>query len=808
MSMGRGRTAHSTRSVAATLVLVAISVIASSVAALTFVGAAAPRAQVVHGAGSDPPYVVTSPPAPIVLSSPGSVAGGFMGRGVAVVGQTVVTGAPNLDASGVTAAGQVFVTNLQTGATITLLSPAPTPDAAFGYSVAYSGGYIAVGAPGANVSGRASGEAFVFSASTYLEVASFVPPVPQEAGYYGFSVALSGSTLVVGAPLQDAAGVEAAGNAYFYNIPTGLTAAVQSPTPASNGYFGYSVSISGNLVAIGSPGNPVGIDSGAGSAYEFNAYTGDLVRTVVSPDPVGYGNLGYSVAIAGDVLAVGAPWESAYPLLLDSGVVELLNLQTGSEVNLTPPAPTDYDFFGSSVAISGTTVAVGAYAEPDPIGVVGGMAYAFSTFDGVRLSSTLASTEPARDGQFGSSIAIAGSVIVVGAYNEGGTVDPSCGHAYVFRAPEETLSEPGGYSDGQSLGLSVAASGEYVVMGAPYYDVDSGSAWIVDKATGVETQLTSPVVQDGGRFGTSVAIGGGVVAVGEPGYSTDSNTSLGIIYIYSATTGQYLRTLSVPSGEARTNMAFGSSVAISGQYVLGGAPGAYDYTGLALLFGGSGFAYMGTFFPTSQPGANTGASVALNGTTLAIGIPYVNYTTEEINDPEAGEVYLYNISTGVSGSFASPNPQTDGQFGASVALTGTGLLVGAPGESSGGVASAGNAYLYAVSGGVDLVSTYTSPDATVFGDFGTSVALQGITAVVGAPGEEFSSTYRGVVPLGGNVYVFNTQTGLAVDTFSDPNAIVEGDLGRSVAVTSTFIVAGAPYETSYEEYGSGFVYIF
>src|SRR3989442_1683190 len=85
-------------------------------------------------------------------------------------------------------------------------------------------------------------------------------------------------------------------------------------------------------------------------------------------------------------------------------------------------------------------------------------------------------------------------------------------------------------------------------------------------------------------------------------------------------------------------------------------------------------------------------------------------------------------------TLASPNPQLDGNFGQSVAISGTTVVVGASGETAGLQLQAGNAFVLDAASG-SLAFTLTSPNAVTCGNFGQSVAISGTTVVVGAPGE-------------------------------------------------------------------------
>src|SRR5207244_4025539 len=123
--------------------------------------------------------------------------------------------------------------------------------------------------------------------------------------YFGSSVAVSSNIVVVGAPF-DYTGAVDSGSAYVFNATTGaLIATLNNPTPAVEDYFGLSVAVSGNTVVVGAYGDDTG-NTNAGSAYVFNAATGALVATLNNPTPAASDYFGAAVAVSGNTVAVGA----------------------------------------------------------------------------------------------------------------------------------------------------------------------------------------------------------------------------------------------------------------------------------------------------------------------------------------------------------------------------------------------------------------------------------------------------------------------------------------------------------------------
>src|SRR5438093_1102672 len=146
-------------------------------------------------------------------------------------------------------------------------------------------------------------------------------------------------------------------------------------------------------------------------------------------------------------------------------------------------------------------------------------------------------------------------------------------------------------------------------------------------------------------------------------------------------------------------------------------------------------------------------------------------------------------------TLTSPNAQTGGEFGLSVAVSDGDpiVVVGASQESAGTPAQthAGHAYVFDATDGA-LITTLTSPNAQTNGQFGRSVAVSGTTVVVGALGESAGTPAQ---TLAGHAYVFDASTGfLTPTTLTSPNAQTDGQFGRSVAVGGTTVVVGARRE--------------
>jgi outer membrane protein assembly factor BamB len=193
-----------------------------------------------------------------------------------------------------------------------------------------------------------------------------------------------------------------------------------------------------------------------------------------------------------------------------------------------------------------------------------------------------------------------------------------------------------------------------------------------------------------------------------------------------------------------------------------------------------------------------GASVAVNSKFVVVGAP-----KEDANGfIEAGHVYVFNAANNkLISTLTSPNAQTYGSFGGSVAVNSKFIVVAAPAEAANGYQHAGNAYVFNAANN-KLISTLTSPNARTGGYFGYSVAVSSNIVVVGA-NNEAANGYL----YAGNVYVFNAANGNLISTHTSPNAQTWGYFGYSVAVNSNIVVIGADQEAAngYGQAGNAYI---
>jgi len=360
---------------------------------------------------------------------------------------------------------------------------------------------------------------------------------------------------------------------------------------AAGDWFGTSVATSGDKIVVGADYN----DISAGSAYVFarpGSGWANMTQTakLIAADGTQNDGFGTSVAISGDTVVIGAYHDdSAYVFVKPSSGWANMT-QTAK---LTASDGGESEGFGYSVAISGDTVVVGAYSDDDK-GAGSGSAYVFvkpsSGWANMTQTAKLTASDGAVYDFFGFSVAISGDTVVAGARGNANSayvfVKPGSGWANMTQTAKLTSSDG---AAGDLFGFSVTISGDTIVAGAPDDNYDHGSAYVFAKPSsgwGNMTQTAILTTPGGGaecnEFGRSVAISGGTVVVG----AWSSYTYSGAAYVFvkpSSGWANMTQTAILTAGDWAKH-SFGKSVAISGDTIVAGAPFGDDDFGSAYVF--------------------------------------------------------------------------------------------------------------------------------------------------------------------------------------------------------------------------------
>ncbi len=392
-----------------------------------------------------------------------------------------------------------------------LLASDAQPDDEFGYSVAVSGDTAVVGAHREDALATNAGAAYVFQRAeggteNWGEVKKLTASDAEADDRFGWSVAVSGDTIVVGAYREDTA-ASFAGAVYVFQRDEGGTnnwGEVKKLTASdaqAGDRFGWSVAISGDTAVIGAQHEDTW-GSFAGAAYLLARDQGGTnnwgeVKKLTASDAQAGDEFGYSVAASANIALIGSRGEdsaagdagAAYIYRRDEGGVD----NWGEMKKLVASDAQISDEFGWSAAVSGATAVIGAYQE-DAGGTDAGAAYVFQRNQGGadnwgEVIKLTAADAHAFD-RFGYSVAISGDTTVVGArWKDSAGINS--GAAYLFRRNE---GGPGNWGEvtkliasdadgGDKAGMSVGISNDTALVGAFWEDsagTNAGAAYIFD----------------------------------------------------------------------------------------------------------------------------------------------------------------------------------------------------------------------------------------------------------------------------------------------------------------------------------------
>ncbi|MEY2565111.1 MAG: hypothetical protein QOH88_3304 [Verrucomicrobiota bacterium] len=377
-------------------------------------------------------------------------AGAEFGDAVAIAGDLAVVGAWREDLSSTVDVGAVYLFS-RSGSVWSskgYLQGGTSANGQCGHSVAISGTRIVFGCSKANNTGRA----FIYDLSSGKSAELSPPANSLDAGdQYGASVAIRGNDVFVGAPSYHRQG--AGGLVRYFGFNSNLNLLTNwGLTGAANEQFGASLAIDGSTLIVGAPGSASGKGKGVAIRFLEEGYpSADLLAS----DGAAGDFFGQNVAISGNTVVVGAGFNdekakdagAAYVFVRDA------NGQWSQQQKLTASDARAGDLFGygnPAVAIQGNLIVVGALFQDNSGGNFnqdGGATYIFTRnlttwTQQTRLGPDAFSGAPGD--LFGDSVSVSGNSVVVGAQharaNDG---TPNTGAAHVYRldcVPPSTAS--------------------------------------------------------------------------------------------------------------------------------------------------------------------------------------------------------------------------------------------------------------------------------------------------------------------------------------------------------------------------------
>jgi hypothetical protein len=686
---------------------------------------------------------------------------------------------------------------------------------------------------------------------------------------------------------------------YVYDVSyvSSLLTLTVASDPVVSDNFGFSAAIDGQYMVVGALSKFISGVSGAGAAYTFlrtdstasGTYT--FLARLVSPAPATNNNFGYSVAISGDTVAITEVGSAMRVHVFFRTSDTTWTLQSGTGLIASDRTVTA-DIFGCSVGIDGDYIAVGAASWSTKTGTIYsscGVAYIFvRTGTAWAQQSQLLASDPSTNDQFGTAVAISGNYVAVGAKNWSQKTPLSiinCGAVYVFSRSGTTWSAGNGgvpllaadRAANDQSGSSVSISGDYIVSGAPSWSqkfpsvsiLYCGAAYIFvrDTTTSLWSQQAQLTVGDGivsGNAGSAVSIRGTTALIGAYGMSSQAGRS----YTFYRSGTTWLKGTVIVAGDATASDRLGYSACLSSRYVV---CGAYSWSQKTPSFlNSSGTVYTTTllaFTPgaVTLSGGNFGDTVTANGTigaaTVSNGLaPYTyswtstgtgvsavttagplsglrpgTYTLNAADNNGVTSSYTYTISTytqivqsialithatgrtSATGAIAAVTASTGGtgtgytyawsnSSGASTISTPTTLVAKAsllPGlytltatDSNGGT----GIYVYEISYTISLLSKALASDPAQNDTFGGASAIDGQYMVVGASAKNNSQ---------GAAYTFVRSDTTAGGTYTflakllSPVPVNSNVFGTAVAINGDTVVVGEPSES-----GGGKVHVF
>lgn len=384
------------------------------------------------------------------LTPPGGSA--YFGHALAMTSQYVAVGTSR-DGTAGGFSGAVHLYNPATGGLLrSVLNPFPASNDGFGEAVALSGNLLAVGAPQDDLDGSNTGTAYLYNASTGTRLFTLRNPSPNLSTFefFGCSVAIAGNIVFVGAYL-DNTDAGSGGSVYRFNATTGaLIDRLGSPSPAGGDYFGHSLAVSGDTLVVGAPLDEVTTPLNVGAAHLYTASTGAYLRSIANPEPDPSDWFGGSVGISGNNVVVGAHYEDNSAGV---GAAYMFNASTGALVHtFVNPAPSNMGWFGRGVATAGNTVIVGAPYN-DTGATDSGIAYIYSATTG-GLLDVVNNPVVGMNDAFGWAVAASGNRVSAGGFFNG------TGNAHIFEglpvgAPDAINDTPSVAEDSVSARLAV-----------------------------------------------------------------------------------------------------------------------------------------------------------------------------------------------------------------------------------------------------------------------------------------------------------------------------------------------------------------
>ncbi|MET0230335.1 MAG: hypothetical protein ABW186_05325 [Rhodanobacteraceae bacterium] len=370
-------------------------------------------------------------------------------------------------------------------------------------------------------------------------------------------------------------------------VPLSPLAWPEQKVIASNGQphdaFGQAIAIRGTTALIGA----VDVNDWEGAIYVFTQTNGVWTQgqEFMAEDgvPGDQATFGTAIMIDGDTAVIGA-LGATVDGHANAGAAYVFRETNGtwSQVaKLVASDPADNNYFGQVAAIAGDNIVVGAYGANVDGNVLQGAAYVYSNIGGTWTFVKKLVADDAVGGEFfGRSVAMSGTRALVGAPYASVDGTAARGAVYVFDGStadwtqtDKVVADAG--DPGDAFGFSLAATPTHMVVGANGSNGAKGGGFVFgDDGTGW-TQLARLVADDGvagDDMGYAVAIDGTTVIVGADRAAIGANTQQGAAYVFSQSGDEWPQIEKLVASDSQTDMFYGAYVALSDTTALVGVP--------------------------------------------------------------------------------------------------------------------------------------------------------------------------------------------------------------------------------------------
>ncbi|MCB9853164.1 MAG: hypothetical protein H6819_08710 [Phycisphaerales bacterium] len=770
----------------------------------------------------------------------------------AVSGNTAIIGAPQADHAGGVNAGAAYVFRREFGVwqeVAKLTADDAAEQAEFGNAIAMDGNTAVIAAHDRSLGGGV----YVFRETNgdWQQIALLTATDTVTVDDFGRSVAIVGDTVFVGAPQTRNQDGFSEGAAYVFREISGVwtqIAKIDANDASRSAQFGFSIAADAGTLIVGAHQHRENnITSGAAWVFQETQGNWQQIRKFLPPAPAHNDRFGESVGIKADTIVIGASGKELGSQL-ESGAAYLY-LKLGSQWQLgatfASPADQSSDFFGGTVVMLNDTIVVSMLPDTDQ-DLEGSSVVYQRINNGWRQVAWIDAFDGTYNDAFGSPVAISESFLIAGAPGDDDSA-PDAGAAYVFNLnPSPFDCNANGFPDDcETIGGGTPDCNGNLIPDecdiADFFSIDCDGNGVPDEcelnaanghdcnANGLPDacdiaaqtsfdcdgngipdecdQLDYVVAENqfsNQMFGISVGIRDDVAIVGS---MHDVSPNSGVAHVFRSTGDHWVHEDTLVASNAAFNDHFGNAVAVEGSHAIVGAWGNAAQgvrSGAAYAFRKSGSQWSETqilLASDGHGGAQFGESVAIFGDTAVIGSPLV-YTSP----PSRGNAYVFHRALDDWQEVASltrEDPEAANRFGTSVAIDGDTVVIGAPLDEHNGPES-GAAYVFRESGGVwSQEVKLWADDGQIGDDFGRSVAVSADTIVIGAPGDDDNGTDSG------SAYVFRK---FGSDWFAWAKLKpIEGrtrdEFGHSVAIEGSTIVIGGPRSAA-NNTERGAVYVF